>query len=41
VIGDTFAVLDAGRILAGGTIDALDASDDPLVQAFMGARGGG
>jgi len=41
VIGDTFAVLDAGRILASGTIEALDASDEPLVQAFMGARGGG
>ncbi len=41
VIGDTFAVLQAGRILASGTIDALDASDEPLVQAFMGAQGGG
>ena len=41
VIGDTFAVLHAGRILASGTIEALDASDEPLVQAFMGARGGG
>jgi len=41
VIGDTFAVLHAGRILASGTIEALDASNEPLVQAFMGARGGG
>jgi phospholipid/cholesterol/gamma-HCH transport system ATP-binding protein len=41
VIGDAFAVLHAGRILASGTIEALDASDEPLVQAFMGARGGG
>jgi phospholipid/cholesterol/gamma-HCH transport system ATP-binding protein len=41
VIGDTFAVLHAGRILASGTIEALDASDEPLVQAFMGSRGGG
>ena len=41
VIGDTFAVLHSGRILASGTIEALDASDEPLVQAFMGARGGG
>src|SRR4029450_5359385 len=32
-IGDRFAVLDQGRILASGTIDALDASDEPLVQA--------
>jgi phospholipid/cholesterol/gamma-HCH transport system ATP-binding protein len=41
VIGDTFAVLDKGRILASGAIEALDASDEPLVQAFMGSRGGG
>ena len=41
VIGDTFAVLNAGRILASGTIEALDASDEPLVQAFMGSQGGG
>jgi phospholipid/cholesterol/gamma-HCH transport system ATP-binding protein len=41
VIGDTFAVLHAGRILANGTIEALDASHEPLVQAFMGAQGGG
>ena len=41
VIGDTFAVLDEGRILASGTMEALDASDEPLVQAFMGSQGGG
>lgn len=41
VIGDAFAVLHGGRILASGTIEALDASDEPLVQAFMGAEGGG
>ncbi len=41
VIGDSFAVLHGGRILASGTIEALDASDEPLVQAFMGAQGGG
>ena len=40
-IGDRFAVLDQGRMLASGTIEALDASDEPLVQAFMHARGGG
>jgi phospholipid/cholesterol/gamma-HCH transport system ATP-binding protein len=40
-IGDRFAVLDQGRMLASGTIDALDASDEPLVQAFMRAQGGG
>jgi phospholipid/cholesterol/gamma-HCH transport system ATP-binding protein len=41
VIGDDFAVLQEGRMLATGTIDALDASDEPLVQAFMRAQGGG
>ncbi len=41
VIGDTFAVLHEGHILVSGTIEALDASDEPLVQAFMGAQGGG
>ena len=38
---DSFAVLDAGRMLASGTIETLDASDEPLVRAFMSARGGG
>ncbi len=40
-IGDKFAVLDEGRMLASGTLEALDASDEPLVQAFMRAQGGG
>ena len=40
-IGDRFAVLDQGRMLAGGTIEALDASEETLVQAFMRAQGGG
>src|SRR4030095_1880402 len=40
-IGDRFAVLDQGRMLASGTIEALDASKEPLVQAFMRAQGGG
>ncbi len=40
-IGDTFALLHQGRMLASGTIDALDASDEPIVQAFMRAQGGG
>jgi phospholipid/cholesterol/gamma-HCH transport system ATP-binding protein len=40
-IGDRFAVLDQGRMLARGTIEALDASEEPLVQAFMRAQGGG
>ncbi len=41
VIGDTFAVLQDGRMLASGTLAALDASDEPLVQTFMRAQGGG
>ena len=41
VIGDVFAVLQDGRMLASGTLDVLDASEEPLVQAFMRAQGGG
>lgn len=41
VIGDGFAVLQDGRMLASGTLETLDASDDPIVQAFMRAEGGG
>jgi phospholipid/cholesterol/gamma-HCH transport system ATP-binding protein len=41
VIGDVFAVLQDGRMLATGTIDVLEASEDPVVQAFMHAQGGG
>ena len=41
VIGDGFAVLQDGRMLASGTLAALDASEEPLVQAFMRAQGGG
>jgi phospholipid/cholesterol/gamma-HCH transport system ATP-binding protein len=41
VIGDEFAVLHEGRMLASGTLEALDESDEPLVQAFMRAQGGG
>ena len=40
-IGDRFAVLDEGGMLASGTIEALDASEEPLVRAFMRAQGGG
>jgi len=40
-IGDRFAVLHEGRMLASGTIEALDASEEPLVQAFMRSQGGG
>ena len=41
VIGDGFAVLQDGRMLASGTLETLDASADPVVQAFMRAQGGG
>jgi phospholipid/cholesterol/gamma-HCH transport system ATP-binding protein len=40
-IGDVFAVLQDGRMLATGTLDALETSDEPLVQAFMRSQGGG
>jgi len=41
VIGDEFGLLHAGRLLACGTIEALDASGEPMVQAFMRSHGGG
>ena len=41
VIGDEFAVLHEGRMLASGTLEELDASDNSLVQAFMHSQGGG
>ena len=41
VIGDEFGVLQDGRLLVSGTLDSLDASQEPLVQAFMRAQGGG
>jgi len=41
VIGDDFAVLHEGRMLAHGSLQALDASEEPLVQAFMRSQGGG
>jgi phospholipid/cholesterol/gamma-HCH transport system ATP-binding protein len=41
VIGDTFGVLHEGRLLAAGAIETLDASDDPIVGAFMQSHGGG
>jgi ABC-type transporter Mla maintaining outer membrane lipid asymmetry ATPase subunit MlaF len=41
VVGDELAVLSDGRIVAQGTAAELDASDDPLVQAFMRSAGGG
>jgi phospholipid/cholesterol/gamma-HCH transport system ATP-binding protein len=41
VLGDEFAVLQDGRMLVSGTLAALDASDDPVFQAFMRSQGGG
>jgi len=41
VIGDDFAVLHEGRMLVHGTLPELDASAEPLVQAFMRSQGGG
>ena len=41
VIGDKFGVLHGGRLLAAGTIETLDASEEPMVQAFMRSHGGG
>jgi phospholipid/cholesterol/gamma-HCH transport system ATP-binding protein len=41
VVGDDFGVLHKGRLLARGTLEELDASQEPLVQAFMRSQGGG
>jgi phospholipid/cholesterol/gamma-HCH transport system ATP-binding protein len=41
VLGDDFALLHEGRIVAQGTAQQLDASTDPRVQAFMRSEGGG
>ena len=41
VIGDSFGVLHGGRLLASGPIEALDASEEPIVRAFMRSHGGG
>jgi len=40
-IGDELVFLDAGRVLAQGTPEALDGSEVPLVRDFMRARGTG
>jgi phospholipid/cholesterol/gamma-HCH transport system ATP-binding protein len=41
LLGDEFALLHEGRIVAHGSAEDLDASDDPLVRAFMHSEGGG
>ncbi len=41
VVGDELAMLNDGRLLARGSVDEFDASDDPLVRAFMRSEGSG
>jgi phospholipid/cholesterol/gamma-HCH transport system ATP-binding protein len=41
MVGDELAMLHDGRIIAQGTVAEMDASDEPLVQAFMRSEGGG
>ena len=41
VVADQLAMLSEGRILARGTVAEFDASDHPLVKAFMRSEGGG
>ena len=40
-IGDTLAMLHDGRVIARGTAEELERSDDPLVRAFMRSEGSG
>ena len=40
-IGDELALLHQGRIVARGTVAALDRDTQPLVRAFLHAQGGG
>ena len=37
-VADELAVLHGGRLVARGTVEQLDRSDDPLVRAFMRSR---
>jgi phospholipid/cholesterol/gamma-HCH transport system ATP-binding protein len=41
VVADELAFLHEGRVVAQGTVEELDRSDDPLVQAFMQSEAGG
>jgi ABC-type proline/glycine betaine transport system ATPase subunit len=36
-VGDRIALLDSGRLVATGTPEALAASADPVVRAFLDA----
>ncbi len=40
-VGDELAMLHEGRIIARGSAAQLDASDEPLVRAFMQSEGAG
>jgi phospholipid/cholesterol/gamma-HCH transport system ATP-binding protein len=40
-IGDELAMLHDGRLIARGTAEELDRSDDEMVRAFMRSEGGG
>ncbi|HEY3044542.1 MAG TPA: ABC transporter ATP-binding protein [Vicinamibacterales bacterium] len=40
-IGDEFAVLHDGRVIARGTAEELDKSEDEIVRAFMHSEGAG
>jgi phospholipid/cholesterol/gamma-HCH transport system ATP-binding protein len=41
IVADEMAILHDGRLVARGSVDELDRSDDPLVQAFMHSVAGG
>jgi phospholipid/cholesterol/gamma-HCH transport system ATP-binding protein len=40
-IGDELAMLHEGRVIARGTAEELDRSEDQMVRAFMRSEGGG
>ena len=40
-VADEIAMLHEGKLIAHGTADELDRSDDPLVRAFMRSEGAG
>jgi phospholipid/cholesterol/gamma-HCH transport system ATP-binding protein len=41
MVADEIAMLHEGRIIARGSAADMDASEDPMVRAFMGSEGGG
>ena len=40
-IGDELILLDEGKIVARGTVEELERSDQPMVQSFMASRNAG